>query len=339
MKHPLQCLAIIFLLAGCRQSGLWINRAEVSKINYSTDGSWVEVPENTINNPEMLCTGGNLIVWSESSGDFPVRIYDMISSNVISCIRKGRADNEILNVNQLAMSGADRFSVSDIFKKRMTEYLVKNDTCFQVRTVPIQEYSTVCAVGDTLIGVLPKGDARYCIKTLSGEILREFGDYSSFGMNNEVGRSLMQGHLQVNRSLGRMAQFCYYTGAYEIIDYRKDSVVYAKMLDESSFDDNGQRIASMRPDSKINFISVTSSDNYIYALYDGNMIQYYIEHKGEVPSGKYICVFDWDGNYVKCYQSRFPIRSLSWNPDDKNLYACVLADDGEYRIYMFNSFR
>uniref|UniRef100_UPI003FF0F3BF BF3164 family lipoprotein n=1 Tax=Candidatus Cryptobacteroides bacterium TaxID=3085639 RepID=UPI003FF0F3BF len=98
-------------------------------------------------------------------------------------------------------------------------------------------------------------------------------------------------------------------------------------------------MASMRPDSKINFISVTSSDNYIYALYDGNMIQYYIEHKGEVPSGKYICVFDWDGNYVKCYQSRFPIRSLSWNPDDKNLYGCVLADDGEYRIYMFNSFR
>ena len=65
MKHPLHCLAIIFLLAGCRQSGQWINRAEVSKINYSTDGSWVEVPENTINNPEKLWTGGKLVVSSE----------------------------------------------------------------------------------------------------------------------------------------------------------------------------------------------------------------------------------------------------------------------------------
>ena len=135
-------------------------------------------------------------------------------------------------------------------------------------------------------------------------------------------------HFPVRKTVGQNLS----SGAYEIVDYRDTATVCSKVLEMSSFNDHKGRYLSMRPDSKTGFISVASNAKYIYTLYDGKELSYYMSNPGIGLRGHNICVFDWDGNYVFRLHSADPVRCISWNEERQSLYLCVLTDSGEYRF-------
>lgn len=112
----------------------------------------------------------------------------------------------------------------------------------------------------------------------------------------------------------------------------------SEKLEDFSFDGKVGGQVLMGPESKLNFISVSSSETYIYALYDGKDLNYYMSNQVDSPSGNTICVFDWDGNYVKSVHLDYPVTCIAWNPDDNSLYISVLMDC-DYRIGTIKSNR
>ena len=240
----------------CTHSPDWMGNIPEHNLDYRSEVVLTDIPVDSIGNPDIMASFGNYILWSEESGDTPVTVYDMSQDIYRKPAKRGRAKGELLNVNQI-IPVEDDFAIADNFRKALQFFsFSKETTDFTYATErDISEFSTVAIAGDTIVGVLSTGKGRFGLKTAeSAPLLKTFGDYSAYGLSDRTGWGLMQGHLCINESTGRIATFSYYTAAYDIVDYRDTSTVCSKVLDMSHFYDNGQMYASMRPDSKVGFI-------------------------------------------------------------------------------------
>lgn len=334
MKNTWILLAAM-LLSGCSSGKSWLTEVPVVELNAVRNMEAVPMPGDSISQPEIIASFGDYIVWSERKGNDLLKICRIDGIMLDSGIRKGRAADEILNVNQI-MSQNGGFAICDIFKKKAFCYQIDGDQCRPHETFPIEGYNTIVVSGDTLIGTLKSGEHRYGLALKDGTPVFQYGDYSKYGLNTEIGCGLLQGHVAVNVEKGRLACFSYYADTYEISDYRHGEVLRSEQHEEFKFSgkDGGQVL--MSPDSRLAFISVTSSSGHVFALYDGKDLKHYMANSGSAPCGNSICVFDWDGNYEKCLHLDRQATSIAWNPDFRKLYVSILMEDGEYSIRVVN---
>lgn len=321
------------LLSACAGNREWIDGVRAEDIDYEKDVEWLDVPADSIGVPSDMAVSGSFLAWSESAGNRMLYIYGLESGKTYTPVKKGRASEELLNINQL-MPRNGGFYVVDIFKHILCGYGYDSvrDVFIRESLASINEFCVVAVARDTVVGVLTDGQARYGVRASDGRIVKSFGDYAEYGLNNREGWGLLQGKMCCSPVLGRFAIFSYYTVAYEILDMNAAAVVASEVLDMSSYDSNSHKFITMRPESKIGFISLTASDDRIYALYDGKNLKHYMDNRGIGMSGNDIVVFDWEGQYRSRLHSDRPVSCIAWNETDKSMYLCVLSDDGEYRF-------
>lgn len=330
-KIKIIVLGSVVMLSGCGPASDWIKDAPVHDIDFNADVRWADVPQDSISRPEMLVSFGPYILWADNSLDRPVWIWNEDTGELSSPVMSGRASNEILDVQEI-MQTPDGFALMDTFKKRLYYYRLDPNSAEwrQENSEDTKEFCWVTVAEDTIVGQLMDGTARYGVKP-AGEGLRRFGDYSEYGLANGAGWGLLMGHGTANASQGLYAVYSCYTSAYSIVDYRDTATVCSRSLEMSSFNNHGDHYVSMRPDSKMGFVSVASNDNYIFALYDGKELDYYMSHPGVGLRGNDICIFSWDGSYVNRLHSDRPVSCIAWNGERQSLYLCVLDND-EFRF-------
>jgi len=66
------------------------------------------------------------------------------------------------------------------------------------------------------------------------------------------------------------------------------------------------------------FCDLTTSEDYIFALYSGRT---YREYKGQVDKGRIILVFDWEGSHVRTYHLPHSCSSVSYDKTTNSIYA------------------
>lgn len=330
-------LAAVFLMTACSHQKTWLQSVPMTKLEVSRDVEFLPIPGDSIVMPEILATCGDYVLWSEKKGDELLRISDCDGNLLSSDIKKGRASGELLNITQILVQDHD-FILCDVLKNKAYSFVLEGHSVDRVNSFDIGTFSTIAVAGDTIVGIAKHGNYKYESKLLDGNTISKFGNYSFYGLDVETGCSLLRGHICINDALGRTAVFGYCAGAYEIADYRRHKIVRSEKLEDFSFDGKVGGQVLMGPESKLNFISVSSSETYIYALYDGKDLNYYMSNQVDSPSGNTICVFDWDGNYVKSVHLDYPVTCIAWNPDDNSLYISVLMDC-DYRIGTIKSNR
>lgn len=72
------------------------------------------------------------------------------------------------------------------------------------------------------------------------------------------------------------------------------------------------------------FCDLTTSDDYIFALYSGRT---YREYKGNVDKGHTILVFDWNGSHVRTYHLPNSCSSISYDKASNTIYALSHEQD------------
>lgn len=80
------------------------------------------------------------------------------------------------------------------------------------------------------------------------------------------------------------------------------------------------------------FCDLTTSDEYIYALYSGRT---YREHKGNVDKGRVIFVFDWNGSHVLTWHLSNSCSSISYDKASDTIYA-LSHENGRSEIITLN---
>lgn len=326
---PIWLTAIVLCAHACTCTEPWIDKCPAEAIN-SDNLKCVCVALESFSSPEMMTVLDSSLIVVDNNIKEPLNVFNLNDTRRCDFILKGRADGEVLNINQVFRSSPHLF-VCDNFKGELYKYSIDADTLVRISKQNVTGFSSIVASEDTLAGILNNGEARYGIKAGGCESqVKTFGDYSEYGVSNNVGWGLTQGHMAINTSLGLFATFSYYTAAFDIADYRNAVQIHSEAMDMSTYDSHSDHFATMRMDSKIGFISVASTDSMIYTVYDGKPLSYYMANRGKKTYGQDICIFDWSGNYIRHLRSELPIKCIA---HDKNeyLYLCI-QDKEEYRL-------
>lgn len=324
------------LLAGCvccGRSGAWLEHVPAREIDYEREVKWLDIPPDTLGCPEMMAAFGPWLLWADNNDALPLRVFDLRSGESHAPLRKGRAGSEVLNIHQIVHDPYEEegFAVVDNFNRRTTSFVLGAEGCRRVGDRATEEFSALVPLGDTIVGTRCDGRGRYTTVAAGTEPFI-YGDYSAYGLSDEAGWGLMQGHLCADPRSGRLAWFGYYTAVYEIVDYRCGETLCSEVLDMSAFNRHGEVFTTLRPDSAVGFISLAAGDEGIWALYDGKPLSHYMQRRGIGTRGNDLCLFDWDGSCRGRLHSRLPVRCLAWNERQRRLFLCVVGDDGEYRI-------
>lgn len=89
-------------------------------------------------------------------------------------------------------------------------------------------------------------------------------------------------------------------------------------VDPRPTDKNMSEYFKYSNETRYAFINIKTSDKYIYALYDGGSAV------NPNPVGKFIFVFDWNGNPVKLFELTEGINVFEVDEENKKIYAASL---------------
>lgn len=332
MKNCALLITLLLIVSACMiGTPDWTSEVPISCDDISREITWLDIPTDSLNAPMAIVKAGDKIIIADVTQNFALKIFDCNDKTLTRCLNVGRASTEVLSVNQMFLY-KEYLSVVDNLSKKMLFLDLKDYTIST--TYDIEDYSTVAVVNDTLVGTLLSSNARYGKAPLDSihNTLR-FMDYSEYGLSNSLGSGLLQGHVLVNEN-SRLSWFGYYSSIYQTIDYDKEIVIKSRILEESSFNNHGQSYATLKPESKIAFISVDGNNKHIYVLYDGKELLHYMNNRGQKPYGNTILRLDWNGDMITRYNSSLPITCLHEESD--KLYLCILTKEGHYKIGYYN---
>lgn len=80
------------------------------------------------------------------------------------------------------------------------------------------------------------------------------------------------------------------------------------------------------------FCDLTTSDEYIFALYSGRT---YRQYKGDVDKGRTILVFDWNGTHIRTYHLPNSCSSITYDKASNTIYA-LSQEKGKAEIITLN---
>jgi hypothetical protein len=181
----------------------------------------------------------------------------------------------------------------------------------------------------------PIGEKRFAIYDTKKQSYHEFGEIVTVdNCPPERLSNILQGFFTSNAKMKKMAWASRQYDIFEIYDYSDTGNIkavkqYVGVLSPASFIDGS---IALFLNNKVGIMSITSSDKYIYALYNEKMLK-----SGELGgpislSCNKILVYDWDGNPVKNLKVDKKLSSISFNETQQTLY-CLGRDDAEYEVY------
>ena len=318
---------LLGIMVACNSQSNWLSDIPESDIDMASAIEWIDLPENMLLNPrQMLAIDDYIIIANDASTDV-LMAYNMITGHDFTLLRRGRAENEVLSVNQL-LNVDGNLGVVDVIGQKVL--LIDLDTMQLLDSFEVGDFTAIYIQSDYMVGTLASKLARYAVrKCHSNEYSLTFGDYDEYNVTDEVGWRNFQGHLLANGE--KIAWFGYYCGAMQIVKYTDGTTITSTHFEDFEHDD--VMTEQMSLDRKINFISITANQEIIYTLYDGKDLNYYVEHRGARPCGNTICVFDWMGTAKSKIVYDNPIFNISYNKSDNYLYLCVMFSQlSEYKV-------
>ena len=233
-------------------------------------------------------------------------------STLFSFLSKGGGPNEVVSLSNLDMftdNGQHLFGVFDVNTKNYRSYLIDSILVNKGNLNPFLEKKveipySINRLHKTDRGYLATGffpDGKFAVLNDSLELIRYVGEYRPH--ENKRFSPLL--HAQANIGASRLApdrngfaNIIFHAGVVEFYTVDADTVIKEWEFVESELDysvKNGGEIQNNRVEG---FISVDVTDQFVFALYSGNMFDI-----DEIATyGKYVYQFDLNGNMVKVYE-------------------------------------
>lgn len=293
--------------------------------------------------PARMLASGDYLLVLDGASDSVVHVVSSRDGHLVRSLgRRGAGPGEFQGARSFAVRSAGEPPwIFDIALGRLTR--VDPATPFHpasARTItlagevlPVQPLW----LNDTLL-VSPNFSDRGRLSFFNGEgkFLRAAGRLpASPGIPPSVVQQAWIGGMTASRSRGLLAIATLYADQLEI--YRNDGTLVRKVRGPFHFDpqykvDNAGGMLTMSSGDamRIGYSSVVSSDDYIYAVFSGRTREGFGPSS---PFGRYIHVFDWNGDLIKVFQLDAEVLALAMAPDQRTFYA--IRHDPEPAILTF----
>lgn len=296
--------------------------------------------------PKRICVAGNkLLIINFMTPKF-ISVYDLTGTYLGDFLNTGRADNEVLAIdNTHADLAAGLFTVNDFMSQKLLTYAIANLENPQnirperiIKTVDM--YDNPYLLKDGRIIYIPatlNTEDRIKIADMLGTKQASFAPYPM--INNERieigGYEIFMPHFVINEKKSRVAIFSKNCDVIDIyaIDGRLLSSksgpehFYPEYLIESGGD-----LTSIQPvanKARRAYFNAVSRGDKIWVMYSGGL-------RAEVQSCKYIMTFDWDGNPTDCYSVDDGLVDFDVDTKQRVIFALHITKEGKNKIITYN---
>ncbi|MFI3262411.1 MAG: BF3164 family lipoprotein [Rikenellaceae bacterium] len=257
---------------------------------------------------------------------------------------QGRATEELISPGSILALG-DVVSVYDAGKQSIMEFSFdtdKNTYCLSNKTeIELQGITSIAKLSNSsyaMSGLFPNGR----LSILDNKTIKYFSDYSTVSGDIKsqfhiLGMAYLS-NLSAHNEGKKIAVAYRYAGILEVYNYDNELQNFVKATEYNIFPPSyttknymGYPQFSPNDETRWGYISVTSNDNYIFALYSGK-----VQRKTtDFSSSDIVDVFDWNGAQI-C-RLKLDAQTSSITADQHKLYSLITdsekgVDIAEYKL-------
>jgi hypothetical protein len=329
--------ALLLLCTACGgdETPLRYGPAEMdhSRLHPVKISGWVLATGDYLGRPSTIMPIGEHLLVLDEIGDSALHVISAADGRrVRSQGRRGAGPGEYKGATGISPDPRDRESawVYDFALTRLTRVrpgrLDENRTDPEIITLtndvmPVQPIW----LGDSLLASLnfsPRG--RLTFFGRDGELLRGAGGVPADERGTPPGvlQQAWVGQLASRPAGDRLVLVTLYADQIEI--YRRDGLLQKKVRGPFHFDprftvDDIQGFKTMASDEsmRIGYPGVATTNERIYALFSGRTREAF---GAEVTFGRYLHVYDWDGNLLRVLELDKAVTAIALSPDRRLLY-------------------
>ena len=299
--------------------------------------------DQLIGNPyEIICIDTLLIYHDPYRGNI-LSVFDLKNNNFVGrFVSEGQGPNEVIP-SRLFLLQYTQKDILYMFQSDIATLTTFDIPDFNISNkiqigLPTQQRSMGLQRGkDYYIGIGKFEEGRFKVYNSEVEYLYTGATYPLKGKGNkgkdiDPGQAFYtyQGNLCMNPDKNYFAMSCLFSDHIAFYEVKEDEIItlkeyysYDANIDFFSSSNNvgGTTRISMgaRPknESVISYTAAYGTASYCYMLFNGKTYG----ETGKVGSGHYIVVFDWQGNYIKTYNTDYEIRTFCVDENNNCIYA------------------
>lgn len=331
-KYSLICILLIF--TSCHQQ----NGNKVVSIVPLKHQVLLNSDEILIAYPKLLTVTDSLILLCDSKTDSLFHLVDRRNKKVKSFGKRGNGPNEFLfptslyhypEGDSLCMMDSNKrslYSLRFVSDKTPKFFRILNDKeTFHCIVLPMSKHRYISS------GVY--NDARFYLLDETGNVIDQ---YETFPYRDEKEQQISKvvlsqaydGNMTSDTEGERFAVACYNAKMIAFYKIENNKIVLVKEVNDEypDYKYSDKHYQGISRYALTGYISVTASNNYVYALYSGKS---YGEHGDLSSVGTSIWVYDWMGILVSQLELDVPVSMIQVLEDDKSLYAIVSTPEPE----------
>lgn len=295
-------------------------------------------PVDSLGKPEYIFAKDNYIIISDVNEEYLLSSYDLSSNNFYRFLKKGNGPQELIDIQQIGLVDVNNIFIKSTFGNKLHLLgTVSSDHSYTPVIKDILPDFVSIAIDEGVIIGSGKGGHRFVISNLENrEHRKEFGE--AIGpFSQEMASNALQGLCVGMSGRKKIAWFSFYGEIAEFYDYSDTANVHCfkQHIGELPFV-NEQYV--FNKDSKLGITSLTKSDEYIFALYNGKTLEDAMNLKDLGLCSNKLLIYNWEGEPVKILNLDKKIRSISYNQQSHIMYMIGYDEDiHDYKVYYIDN--
>lgn len=295
------------------------------------------IPTDSLSMPEAILSTGDYLVFLEPSSPQLLTFYDCEKKIFSHGLNKGQGGNEAISVQTIGVAKNMREVYASDLATQSIFLLSPNDSIKKVRKDSINIEARFCEVAydDELAFFLLVGDEKRFMMKANGQSNKVGENIIIPNISPEIVSQTLQGPCTISSKNKRIAWFSVYGDVMEIYDYSDLNNVALVKSHICSLPVFNSSDGALNFQTKLSVSSVTSDDNYIYALYNERSLEQAAQNRAQAFFSKKILLFDWNGNPRFIVELDRPVKSITYDKR-RNMILCLgLNDDLEFAVFGF----
>ncbi len=326
-------MSVLFCSCGSKSSEEGLPKLFTTKQNVNTV-SCPSVHGDDLLNPSMLAIDSANFYFYDKSADRMILAVNKSNGGMTHFLAKGQGPEEVVSVETMCPNDGKVFFFNLNLKKVLYYNATTGGVCVDSAAsdfARVNITSTSWAFdGDMIIAPVLNNENRFVVKTPEQETYFGKIDATSDYTSDEYGWAL-QPMICVNSVQKRMFWGAGMGDVYGIYDYSDLNNIRQVVLQlyEMPATDPSDRTA-FTSETRMGVLSVSSSQDYIFALYSGKQIKTVLHNlmdQDRLGLASNILVMDWEGNPVKQLLLDHELRDIYYDKYDNKLYGIELNDE------------
>jgi hypothetical protein len=344
MKKIIFPLFLFILILGV--TSCHFNSKEKSHAKVLTHNA-IKLQDEYIGNGGFLLVCKDGLVGLEESSSLPVFYYMKNSTDVHVLSRflnRGQGPNEVLYPINIQYINEDTIGMYDIMN--MSYYnipiLKENDSIIHIKktvSFDTRYYRAVRTSYNQYIA-LSAEDGLFSLLDADGKRIDKFFDYpykdrDERNIDNAIRALAYQGTIVTNPHATKCVYAPFNGDIIHFYAVENNDIRFIHKTENTFSNYNIEDGMARTKGSTIRgYVSITATDNFVYALYCGKTIRELMKNNDDMMEGEILRVFDWNGNIKKEIDLDIPCKHISISHDDKTLWAIAL--NPETSLVWFN---